>query len=192
MWSAVPGRNATFTFRANSFRLLARSGACIEEYFGRRARIFPLPLFLLVENDDAATLASVRAAANECDGLLDDWTRQLLVAYPQLDDDEFNVLLETEALVGHVDNSYLEVLQGKLRKEVVSRVQTHKMSLQDVSALLVMRQEFENDACFRPLRVAATGGLAPKTDSAKVTLAADSVAAWNVYLSTVVNVFVWP
>jgi hypothetical protein len=143
MWAAIPRSNATFEFRAKSFRMLSRSGGSIEEYFCRRARLFPVPLYLLVHNDDEDTLQRVRVAASECEALLDPWTLELMAQYPTLCEEELLVILEADALEEHIDNSLLEVLHSKLRKELVARVQTHKADLPQISSLLFMRQSLE-------------------------------------------------
>ena len=139
MWIAVPAERRTVTYRALSFRLLSRIGASIEWYLRRPSRQFPAPLFLLIDNNDPVLRADVLQRALSCPFQLDTFTAELLKLHPDFDGAAFECKLKCNAIKGATDISQLEVKNGQLRKDAVTRVQTHKISVPDLGSSWLFR-----------------------------------------------------
>jgi hypothetical protein len=145
MWLAVPAERHTVTYRSLSFRLLSRIGASIEWYLRRPCRQFPAPLYSLIDSDDPELRAEVLQRAKSCPFRLDTFTTELLKMHPDFDGAAFECKLKCNAIKGPTDISQLEVKNGQLRKDAVTRVQTHKVSVPDLGASWLLRTVSKSD-----------------------------------------------
>ena len=138
MWKQIPNESRTVAFRCTTFRMSSRSGCATEWYFCKPHRLPPYPLFLrLTDEPNAYEIA--RQAAGQCKHLNDDFTNKLLRISPNLAGEECDAMIEHFAQNTKTNTSYIEILNGRLRKEAVSKVNTHKISVPDLGAMWNIR-----------------------------------------------------
>ena len=139
MWQQVPNASRTVAFRCTSFRMSSRCGCACEWHFNRLHRLPPFPLFLkLTDTPNAIHIA--QQAAWECKDINDSITSELLKDFPNLTGEECDARLEHIAQNTLTNTSANEILNGRLRKEAVSKVNTHKVSVPDLGAMWLIRE----------------------------------------------------
>ena len=136
LWSIMPPSSCTVATRALAFRCLARMGCAHEKLLGSRHKGCPYKTFLLLLDPGKAA-----EVAGMPDCLVDPWTSALRKEYPGLVGEEVQQILYTLASLVRVDISHVESRHASVRRMLTGRsVQTHPLSLQDLSAQWVFQQ----------------------------------------------------
>ena len=150
MWLHIPNACRTVSFRATTFRMSSRCGCAAEWHLNRPHRLPPFPLFLnLTDTVNATQIA--QEAALQCKDLNDSFTTELLKEFPDLTGPECDARVEHIAQNSKTRTSENEILNGRLRKEAVSKVNTHKVSVPDLGALWIIRESKDD----KPSTIAA-------------------------------------
>ena len=135
LWSVVPPRSRTVSFRALAFRGASRQACAFHEVLGRAHCGFPHQTFRLVSEQEAAQALD---KVPEC--LLDSWSRKMKRTYG-FDSAIMRHVLSTLADSMSVDISKLEAKRASVRRLLTAlSVQTHATDIAHVSALWVLTQ----------------------------------------------------
>ena len=136
LWSVTPARWQTWKNRALGFKCLSRMGCAFERLLASRHRRCPHLTFLAIGNPDMCTRLQQMSSC-----LQDEWTKALLKQCPNLACDEAQHILRAIARQLKVDISVVEAKHATMRRLLTSRsVQTHVMSMPDLSSQFVLQQ----------------------------------------------------
>ena len=104
---------------------------------------------MLIDVPNGSEIA--KKSVQVCGNLNDTATKELVEAHPNLEGADCEAKLTHHASNIWTDQSEIEVLNGRLRKDAVSRVNTHKIAVADLDALWAAREH----ACDKPSEVEA-------------------------------------
>lgn len=145
-WLHLPEECFNCNFRAKTFRCISRMACSVKQLLDHPHRQFPFRTFLLIGDPD---LAGEMLRAPPC--LLDSWTSSLKTQHPTLRGSELHAKLQLTASTVWKDTSKIEARHATIRRLLtVASLQTHQMSLQELSAQWVLLQ-------YRKRRVAFQG-----------------------------------
>lgn len=140
LWNAVPKTAWTFQFRALSFRMCSRIGCATQWHLVRKRKQFPTKLYLLTDVESSSALrATLFAEIDFCPDIADSWTLDMFRLHPGFTGEAFDAKLKVSVLSGTNDISDMEILNGRLRKQVVSRIQSKKAEVISTGAFMLCK-----------------------------------------------------
>mgnify|MGYP003313405542 CR=1 FL=1 len=129
LWILMPCGDFTNRVRADAFESITAAAAMAQKFLVDRHEATPFLAFLILEDP---------AVAARLDGerrcMLDPWSAQLSDESGGFTTPLARAKVFLIALMVHFSNMRLEVGNAALRRWVIQRVQTHKLSLADLSA----------------------------------------------------------
>lgn len=130
MWRAMPTGAFTVSFCAVGFKVLSRSGCCVQELLKHPHEQMPVRMFRLLDHpEEAAGLLQMP------DCRWERWSMDLRRSHPSLSGDEFFAKLTLIAHMSWVDISRVEAKHATIRRILtLSSAHTHQQSLGELSA----------------------------------------------------------
>ena len=129
LWVLMPCGDFTNRVRADAFESITAAAAMAQKFLVDRHEATPFLAFLILE--DPAVAARLDRE-RRC--MLDPWSAQLSDESGGFTTPLARAKVFLIALMVHFSNMRLEVGNAALRRWVMQRVQTHKLSLADLSA----------------------------------------------------------
>jgi len=163
LWAGLPETSLTVGQRCLAYRMLSRTGCCVEELLRSEHRRFPVALFRLLATPDRATAMELQAAP-QC--VRDPWGHEFLETYADPLCGEALAVLVSVASLLKLDIAEIECRHAAIRRHLHTRVQTHVMGFGDLSGLWMAQQARSQAAAaevgaiglkLRPRQAASTG-----------------------------------
>ena len=137
LWSGLPIVALTVERRCLAFRLLSRTGCCIEELLREEHMRCPVVLFKLLDKPERAVADEIKAIP-EC--VRDPWAHRFLSTYADPIAPEPLAVLTTIASLVKADIAEVECRHASIRRHLHSRLQTHGMEFGYLSGQFLAQQ----------------------------------------------------
>ena len=137
LWSGLPESSLTVSQRCLIYRMLSRTGCCVEELLISEHRRFPIAVFRLLATPDLATARELLGTP-EC--VRDSWGHGFLEAYPDPLCNEAMAVLVCVASMLKLDIAEIECRHAAIRRHLSTRIHTHVMGFGELSGMWMAQQ----------------------------------------------------